>query len=62
MTVIKTGMVNALEALAEARKALDALPQGTVVVIQKAYWEGKTPTYTVFGTLGTMLDGKIVEA
>jgi len=56
------GFLNALQALAEARKQIDALPQNTVVAISKVYFTPNTPTYEVYATLGSVEDGKVIES
>lgn len=56
------GFVNALQALAEARKMLDALPQNTVVIITKTVHEKASPTYDVYATLGGLEAGQIKES
>lgn len=63
MTFITGGLLNGLQAIAEARKQLDALPQNTVVIIAKVYYTPNSPVYEVYATLGSVNeDGEIVKS
>ncbi len=62
MKYTKGSMTNALEAIAEARKQLDALPQNTLVIITKTVKDDANPTYDVYVTLGGLHNGKIIES
>jgi len=64
MKLVKGSMLNTLEAIAEARKQLDALPQDTVVVITKKMQKYFThePIYSVYATLGGLEAGQIIES
>ena len=62
MYLIKSGLLNTLEAIAAARVTLDALPQNTLIVITKTVHDNANPTYDVYGTLGGLVNGQIQEA
>ena len=62
MRYVNGGFVNKLQAIAEASRELDALPQNTVVVITKTTTEKANPTYSVYATLGGLEAGQIRES
>jgi hypothetical protein len=56
------GFVNPLDAIAEARKQIAAVPRNTVVIITKTITENPNPTYDVYAMQGVLEAGQIRES
>ena len=62
MRLVKSSILNQIEALAEAGAQLRALPQNIVVVITKEAKDNSNPTYAVYAALGGLVNGQIAES